>query len=302
MMFDSALAAFSVIDRYRFVMTSTSLELKRCEWRLRVDPVFGGSVTGLWLGDTAVLRPTQEGANHAGQSSAYPLVPFSNRIGQGQMDWGGERYRVRNGFNTEAHALHGVGFMTSWTVVDCGAQSLSLRMEHTANAYWPFAFEAEQHFELLADGLRHTLSAKNTDICSQPMGLGWHPHFVSRPGATLDLPVHTQWLAGEDLLPDEARAVLGLSGSVSAMRLDHCFEGADCTARMVDHELTTTLESDSRYWVVYTPIDADFYCVEPVTHLNNALQQARPMDHGLASLAPGETLSQTTLLRCQRSA
>lgn len=257
---------------------------------------------GLWLENTPILRTAPAGASHAVHSAAYPLVPYSNRIGQGQMRWEGASHRLGNGFNTEPHALHGVGFMREWTVVERSGQALRLRLVHTPDTYWPFAFEAEQNFELLGDGLRHTISARNTDTRSQPMGLGWHPYFVRRAGATLDLPVHTQWLASEDLLPREPTALEGLRGAVDAMRLDRCFEGAGSVAQMADGEMKITLEADSRYWVVYTPADADFYCVEPVTHLNNAVQQTNPLAHGLVALAPGESFSQASVLRCQRSA
>jgi aldose 1-epimerase len=283
------------------LMASHLVELRLAGWRLSVDPLLGGCAMGLWLDETPILRPASAGATHAGQSAAFPLVPYSNRIGQGRLRWEGENYTLSNGFDTEPHALHGVGFMRAWTVVERSAQALLLRLVHAPDAYWPFAFEAEQRFELLGDGLRYTLRARNTDYRSQPMGLGWHPYFVRRPSATLDLPVHTHWIAGDDVLPREPKAVGGLRGSVEAMRLDHCFEGAGSVALMADAELRTALQADSRYWVVYTPADADFFCVEPVTHLNNAVQQAQPLAHGLVVLAPGEAIGQSTVLRSQRS-
>ena len=44
------------------------------------------------------------------------------------------------------------------------------------------------------------------------------------------------------------------------------------------------------YLVVYTPQDTPFFCVEPVSHVNNALNMADPMAHGVRCLAPGQTL------------
>jgi aldose 1-epimerase len=282
-------------------MTASLVELRKADWRLRIDPAVGGCVMGLWLGATPVLRPAPDGASRAGQSAAYPLVPYSNRIGQGQMRWDGQTHTLRNGFNQEPHALHGVGFMRAWTVVQQSAEALLLRLVHQPDEFWPFAFEAEQRFELLPDGLRYGLSARNTGTRSQPMGLGWHPYFARRPGASLDLPVHTQWLAGDDLLPRAPQSVGGLHGALADLRLDHCFDGAACVAQMADADLRISLEADSRYWVVYTPAGADFFCVEPVTHLNNAVQQTDPLAHGLVDLAGGEELRQTVKLRCQRS-
>ena len=280
--------------------THHAIELQHADWRLQVDPGLGGSVLGLWLGGTPVLRPTPDSATHAGQSAAYPLVPYSNRIGQGRMDWRGEHHSLRNGFNDEVHALHGVGFMRPWTVVEHQAGVLVLRLVHVADAFWPFAFEAEQRFELGAGGLGLTMSARSTDARPQPMGLGWHPFFVRRPASTLDLPVHTQWLAGEDVLPRMPQAVPGVRGAIAGMRLDHCFDGAGSVARLTDGELDLRLEADSRYWVVYTLMDAGYFCVEPVTHLNNAVQQADPLAHGLVELCPGEELRLHVRLTARR--
>ncbi len=266
-----------------------------------MDPLLGGCVLGLWLGETAVLRPASHGVRHAGQSAAYPLVPYSNRIGQGRMAWRGETYRLRNGFNNEPHALHGVGFMRPWAVVEQVTSGLVLRLTHEPDEFWPFAFEAEQRFELGPDGLRLTMSVRNTDARCQPMGVGWHPYFVRRPGSAIELPVSKQWLAGDDVLPREPREVQGLRGAVADMRLDHCFEGVGAEAQLTDNLLQVALEADGRYWVVYTPLDADFFCVEPVTHLNNAVQQTEPTWHGLKALDQGGELQLHIRLTARRT-
>ena len=277
-------------------MNSPHVELRNAEWRLVVNPAMGGCVLGLWLGDIPVLRPAPADAKRAGQSAAYPLVPFSNRIGSGKMLWSGEQFALRNGFNDEPHALHGVGFMSTWQMVGQSETSLVLRLTHQPDEFWPFAFVAEQQFELREDGLRYTIRARNTDTRSQPMGLGWHPYFARRPGVNLDLPVHTHWLSAKDKLPTEPKTIEGLNGAVAGMRTDHCFEGGQGGASLSDSELNITLWADSRYWVVYTPENADFFCVEPVTHLNNAVQCDDPQKHGLVELLPGVVLLQQAFL------
>ena len=44
------------------------------------------------------------------------------------------------------------------------------------------------------------------------------------------------------------------------------------------------------YLVVYTPPERDYFCVEPVSHVSNAIHMAEPAAHGLVALAPGATL------------
>jgi aldose 1-epimerase len=43
------------------------------------------------------------------------------------------------------------------------------------------------------------------------------------------------------------------------------------------------------YLVVYTPPQKDYFCVEPVSHVSNAIHMAEPAQHGLRTLATGET-------------
>jgi aldose 1-epimerase len=279
-------------------LSANAVELQRGQWRLHISPQLGGSVLGLWCGATPVLRPAPEGASRAGDTAGYPLLPHSNRIGQGRMHWRGQSFTLRNGFDGGPHPLHGVGFLHAWQVLEHGDAWLRLGYAHVPDDHWPFAFEAEQRFDLLDDGLSLTISVRNTDAREQPMGLGWHPYFVRRPDSALALDVDTQWLCGPDLLPTGPVAVDGLRGRVADLRLDHCFAApAPVAASLRDSALAVTLEADSRYWVVYTPVGADFYCVEPVTHVNNAVQMDDPLQHGLVALAPGGVLQQR--VRCR---
>ena len=41
--------------------------------------------------------------------------------------------------------------------------------------------------------------------------------------------------------------------------------------------------------VVYTPPGRDFFCVEPVSHVNNAVRSDDPLGQGLIALGSGET-------------
>ena len=47
---------------------------------------------------------------------------------------------------------------------------------------------------------------------------------------------------------------------------------------------------------MFTPQDRDYFCVEPVSHVSNAIHMADPAAHGLRSVAPGETFEATMKL------
>jgi aldose 1-epimerase len=53
------------------------------------------------------------------------------------------------------------------------------------------------------------------------------------------------------------------------------------------------MTSNLPYLVVYTPRDKDYFCVEPVSHVGNAIHMADPAAHGLRTLQPGESFEAT---------
>ncbi len=59
-----------------------SFELHAGALRLAVRPDLGGSVAGLWHGETPILRSTEPARlERSRQSAMYPLLPYSNRLG-----------------------------------------------------------------------------------------------------------------------------------------------------------------------------------------------------------------------------
>ena len=50
------------------------------------------------------------------------------------------------------------------------------------------------------------------------------------------------------------------------------------------------LTSSLPYLVVFTPQTRPYFCVEPVSHVSNAIQMGDPAAHGLVALAAGDTL------------
>jgi aldose 1-epimerase len=83
----------------------------------------------------------------------------------------------------------------------------------------------------------------------------------------------------------------GLHADVAALDVDNCFEGWTGAARIDDEQFSLQLTSDLPYLVVYTPQDKDYYCVEPVSHVSNAIQMADPAAHGLRTVEPGATFT-----------
>ena len=82
----------------------------------------------------------------------------------------------------------------------------------------------------------------------------------------------------------------GIDSNVSHLDYDNCFEGWHGPARIRDEKFSLQLSSSLGYLVVFTPQDRDYFCVEPVSHVSNAIHMADPAAHGLRSLSAGESL------------
>ena len=55
---------------------------------------------------------------------------------------------------------------------------------------------------------------------------------------------------------------------------------------------------ETAYAIVYIPADADYFCVEPVTHAVNAMNLADAAAGGLWTLEPGATREIRLTIRC----
>ena len=154
---------------------------------------------------------------------------------------------------------------------------------------WPFAFEATQYFSLTPQSMRVEMVFTNRAEIAQPVGLGWHPYFPKRARSRLHIEVAHRWDADASQLPVRKVAQPGIDSDISHLAYDNCFEGWHGPARIRDEKFSLQLSSSLPYLVVYTPDDKDYFCVEPVSHVSNAIHMADPAAHGLRSLDPGAT-------------
>lgn len=265
------------------------LELHAGALRLAVRPDLGGCITGLWHDGTPVMRstePTELEMSH--KSASYPLAPYSNRVGHRHFRWQGKDYTTAANFSNNPHSLHGVAWLRAWELVSSAADELTLRYEHQADAHWPFAFAVEQHFSLAPQQLSVRLVFTNTADIPQPVGLGWHPYFPKRARSRLRAELSGRWESGADQLPTHLVAQRGIDDEASQLAFDNCFEGWAGAAHISDEKFSLQLSSSLPCLVVYTPPDKDYFCVEPVSHVNNAIQMADPARHGLLTIEPGQ--------------
>jgi aldose 1-epimerase len=271
-------------------MTAPSVELRAGELRLALRPDLGACIAGLWHGDVAVLRSTEPAALERSRvSGCYPLVPYSNRLGHRRFRWLGHDYTTQQNFDDNPHSVHGMAWQRPWTVVSQRDDDVVLHLDHPGDADWPFAFSVRQAFSLTPDGLNVGLSVTNRAAHPAPFGLGWHPYFPKRSRSRLHIELTDRWVADTTTqLPTRKVAQAGIDADVAHLDFDNCFEGWQGPARLRDEKLSVRLTSSLPYLVVFTPPTKDYYCVEPVSHVSNAIHMADPAAHGLRTLQPGE--------------
>ena len=264
-------------------------ELRAGFLRLALRADLGGSIAGLWHRDTPVLRSTEPGLlAGARQSACYPLVPYSNRLAYRRFSWQGRDYATAPNFDDNPHSVHGVCWLSAWEIVSQTATDAVLRYRHTSDEHWPFAFEAQQRFELTPQSLGVRLIVINTADVAQPVGLGWHPYFPKRERSRLHIDLTARWDSDATQLPVRSLAQPGIDGDVSDLGFDNCFDGWSGPAVIGDEQFTLQLSSNLTHLVVYTPADKPYFCVEPVSHVSDAIHRSDPAAHGLRTLLPGE--------------
>lgn len=276
-----------------------SVILRSGAMRCEVSAQLGAAIAGLWRNDIPVLRSTPAHTlSQVRLSGCFPLVPFSNRVGHASLRWNGTSHPLVCNFAPEPHAIHGVAWMRPWQVLEADESFALLSFEHRADANWPFDFDCSQALRLGPDALELTLSATNQSGQPAPFGLGWHPYFVKRPGSRVRFAAAGRWEMGADKLPTERTSSSGIDSLCCDLDIDHCFDGWHGEVVLQDSEMTVRLRSSLDHLVVFTNATRDFVAIEPVSHVNNAVNMAGAdttrMQHlGVRILQPGQSHSAT---------
>ncbi|WP_248118187.1 MULTISPECIES: aldose 1-epimerase [unclassified Brevundimonas] len=282
--------------------------LQAGDWRATVAPERGGAMLSLdWLG-RPVFRPTPDAGEDILQTACFPLVPYANRIADGRFAFGGRSVRLTPLERFAPHALHGDGWLSSWTVTRQTPEAVEMELEWPGDPEgWPWPWRAHQHVSLAPDGLTITLTIINTGDEAMPAGLGLHPYFHRSADAVLTLNATGVWATDDRAIPHrlvQPGAVADWSGGralKAASFVDHAYAGWDGAAVLsgADRRIILSSEAPARWVQVYAPVVADFVCVEPVTHRPDAHNAPRDEDHGLTVLAPGQTLSLVMQVRAE---
>jgi aldose 1-epimerase len=266
-----------------------------------------GSITGWTVEGQPMLR-TASAVSIAARDpfgmASFPLVPFSNRIGNGTFEWDGKFITLPRNFPPEPHAVHGVGFARPWRCIARTSDSALLTLIHQPDADWPWAFEARQRITIAQRELKLDLTAVNLAPRAVPLAFGHHPYFP-KAGARLSFHARGVWLVGDDGLPSERVKPFGKFDfsrptCVEGSEIDHCFTGWTGPARVEWPDKPWALEISGSpalpSAVVFIRNGDDGFCFEPVPHINNALNLP-DREPAMPVVAPGKSFCACIRLR-----
>ncbi len=285
------------------VAAPTLIRLAGGDIELDLAPEVGGGIARLtWRGQD-ILRPAAADAV-AGidplRLACYPMVPFAGRITGGRFTFSGTSISLAANMAGEPAAIHGQGWRNPWRPVSVSERRAVLRFDYQGGD-WPWAYRAEQVFEILDDAVTVRLSVENRSGRPMPAGLGLHPFFPRLPGVRLRAPVEGVIKEpGEAPVPPPAAWDWSLDPPISAF-VDHQFVGWTSEARVTwpstGRQVTIVCDPPTRFLVVYAPDGGDAFCVEPVTHELDAVNlSAGGVDHGMVVLAAGQSTAMTMRL------
>ena len=229
----------------------------------------------------------------AGDFTGTPvLYPTPNRVENGVFVFNGKEYdQVKRGRRV---VEHGLVFDEEWELMDVRATEkrafLSACITWTKDSplfdAFPFCHSLRLHFCLLDGVIDIHYDIHNLGTKEIPYGFGLHPYFQKLSGeekTTVLLPVDYVMEATEALLPTgkitpitEMAYDLRQPTSIGKLDLDHVFlrKAGDAPALIHYAEqgfgLKIQATNDFSHFVVYSPRNMPYFCVESQTCSTNA--------------------------------
>jgi aldose 1-epimerase len=273
-----------------------------------IAPECGGALTrfDMRVGDSLidVLRPALDQSIRgvcALGSSCFPLVPYGGRLREGRFRFGGNEYRYPLNAAPERHSSHGDGWTRPWDLLHLNRRTAIMRLPADDSA--PLQYVCTQSISVDSERVRIVLSSRNVSAQPIPMGLGLHPYFANRTQAalTVALPDHWQW--DHELMPvakqtNPLAEALARGRNVAGLPIAAEYAGWDGRALIewrasgLRVDLVTTPRL--RHVVMWLPEGESFFCLEPISHATDALNEysGSAAAEDFVILGPGETMSQ----------
>ena len=241
------------------------IELKTGDAAATIDPIGGGRLESLRVGEIDLLLTPADDAEDQGHYGAFIMAPWAGRTRKGRFTFEGVEHQLP--INAGAHAMHGTVRDRPWAVEEAGSRRALLSCD--LGPAWPFAGWVEQLITLEDDRIELELSVHTGDD-PMPAACGWHPWWRrTMPGgesASLDLRAGAMYRRD-----DEGIAVPELLRPPPPGPWDDCFTELEAPQVLRwDDEIAVTIETDCPDLVVFDKLP-EAVCVEPQTGPPDAL-------------------------------
>lgn len=301
------------------------IALESNKLRVLISPKVGGSISsmkynyrGEWVD---VMRPTPSTAierREAGAFASFNLIPFSNRIENGILQYRGKEYILEIN-NPDGHTIHGEVWQRPLKVIhrDSTKVVLSFESEEFADVSWPFPFYSEITYELVEENcLAITILLRNVGNSTMPGGIGMHPYFMRRlteadNRVDLRMPIKGIY-PGDTTIPTghyievEDKLNFTQGRELTDDFLDNCFaiDNGDIVISWPGSGICVIMEKDDifSHGIIYCPKDEkDFFAIEPVTNCNNAFNMAEQGidETGTIYIEPGASIEGTVKIKIE---
>lgn len=219
-----------------FAPSGSQFQISHGEHHATVTEV-GASLRTYTLGGRDVVVPFTEN-QIAPASHGAVLLPWPNRLADGQYSFDGVTHQVPVNEIARTTALHGLACWVRWGLVEHTTASVTLRHELAPQPGYPFGLVSEITYTLIDDGLTVTVVSRNTGDADLPYGVGFHPWLspqsASLDDCTLQLDAATHVTVDDRLLPTGGEPVDGIYDLRSPLPL----AGADLDDAWLDPAVT----------------------------------------------------------------
>jgi len=269
----------------------------------------GGGLRAYSADGHAVLDGYEAG-EPATSGRGQVLIPWPNRLEDGQYELDGQSYQLPLNEPERRNAIHGLVRSARWAAVEREADRVVMEHALRPQPGYPFSLDLRVEYRLSADGLRVHTTATNSGAERCPYGAGAHPYVtVGTPtvdAAVLRVPARTVLASDDRGLPTGSQPVDGTRYDFRSPRpldatlLDHCFtdleRDGDNLARVrledrgTGRAVTVWADASYPYLMLFTgdplpDVDRRSLAVEPMTCPPNAFRSGE----SLIRLEPGES-------------
>ncbi len=276
------------------------IHLKNGSINCDIDLQRGARLTSLRQGLREVIEPVelQNGLRekHDPSLGLLAMIPCVHHSSLRELKWTGTGHPHMSTMAADPMHDWGVGWQSSWQILEQSEDFALLSLEHRAEKNWPWSFDASQTIHLKPSALSMSLSLTNQSSVSSPGGLGWafslpvdkHDRFSIQANRLID--THQQGAPGQlsvGVKENNIDRALDLELSMDQLKVGQCMDMRDGTFCVEGAHHRLQFESKLKTVQVKLSEDESSLVVKVMDLPMQVLEHtsAPPM------LAPGESVS-----------